>query len=65
MMHATDHLLDLDRLHDRAHRLAPRLRAEAIDQFWHRCHALLRGSLSPARTLRRAPRPDLPAAACH
>jgi hypothetical protein len=31
---------ELNRLHDRAHALAPRLRAEAIDDFWRAVAAL-------------------------
>jgi hypothetical protein len=39
---------DLHRLHDAAHRLAPQLRAEAIDDFWRGTNDLLQRGLSRA-----------------
>jgi hypothetical protein len=48
MNHAID-LRELDRLHDQAHRLAPQLRDEAIDDFWRGANDLLQHGLSRAQ----------------
>lgn len=40
---------DLNRLHDEAHRLAPMLRGEAIDDFWRGANSLLHRGLTRAQ----------------
>jgi hypothetical protein len=40
---------ELNRLHDEAHRLAPLLRDEAIDDFWRGANDLLHRGLSHAQ----------------
>jgi hypothetical protein len=40
---------DLNRLHDEARRLAPILRDEAIEDFWHGAHTLLHRGMTRAQ----------------